>query len=237
MGAADELTPIWKSVAYPGPRRLTTDSGHAAEARLRLEELVSRVPESVQPYDVATALAVLSLIAGDQGDRAAASLARRALAVVDAHGLSFEPLSGIVHLALGRALAHHGELAEAEVQLDRALELFEIDSMGVHRAFALLVLASVRHGRGELAGARALVERTRELVERFADPGVLPALLGADRGSAWFAAPPAGPGGRAADRAGVGGRAAAPHPTVDPGDRPRPCPRARLDNPVDPTDR
>jgi LuxR family transcriptional regulator, maltose regulon positive regulatory protein len=152
-------------------------SGHAAEARLRLEELVSQVPESVQPHDVATALAVLALIAGDQDDRAAASLARRALAVVDAQGLSFEPLCGIVHLALGRALAHHGELAEAEVQLERALELFEIDSMGVHRAFALLVLASARHGRGELAGARALVERARELVERFADPGVLPALL------------------------------------------------------------
>src|SRR4029453_7639022 len=61
-------------------------SRHAAEAPrrrggagLRLEELVSQVPESVQPYDVATALAVLSLIAGDQDDRAAASLARRAL--------------------------------------------------------------------------------------------------------------------------------------------------------------
>jgi LuxR family maltose regulon positive regulatory protein len=47
----------------------------------------------------------------------------------------------------------------------------------VHRAFALLVLASVRHGRGDLPGARALVEQARELVERFADPGVLPALL------------------------------------------------------------
>jgi LuxR family maltose regulon positive regulatory protein len=152
-------------------------SGHAAEARLRLEELVSQVPESVQPYDVAAALAVLSLIAGDQDDPDAASLARRALAVVDAHGLSFEPLCGIVYLALGRALAHHRELAEAEVQLERALGLFEINSMGVHRAFALLLLASVRHGRGELAGARALVERARELVERFADPGVLPALL------------------------------------------------------------
>jgi LuxR family transcriptional regulator, maltose regulon positive regulatory protein len=135
------------------------------------------VPESVQPYDVATALAVLSLIAGDQDDRAAASLARRALAVLDAHGLSFEPLCGIVYLALGRALAHHGELAEAEVQLERALGLFEIDSMSMHRAFALLVLASVHHGRGELAGARALVERARELVEHATDPGMLPALL------------------------------------------------------------
>jgi LuxR family maltose regulon positive regulatory protein len=152
-------------------------SGHAAEARLRLEELVSQVPESVQPYDVATALAVLSLIAADQDDPAAASLARGAVATADAQGVNFEPLSGIVYLALGRALARQGELAEAEVQLERALELFEVDSMGLHRAFALLLLASVRHGRGDLPGARALVERARELVEPFADPGVLPALL------------------------------------------------------------
>jgi hypothetical protein len=108
-------------------------SGHAAEARLRLEELVSQVPAAEQPYDVATALAVLSLLADDQDDPAAASLARRALAVLDDHGLSFEPLCGIVYLALGRTLAHQGELAEAEAQLERALELFEIDSMSVHR--------------------------------------------------------------------------------------------------------
>jgi LuxR family transcriptional regulator, maltose regulon positive regulatory protein len=63
------------------------------------------------------------------------------------------------------------------VQLERALELLGIDSMGVHRAFALLLLASVRHGRGELPSARALVEQARELVEQSADPGVLPALL------------------------------------------------------------
>jgi LuxR family maltose regulon positive regulatory protein len=152
-------------------------SGHPVEARLGLEELVSHVPAAKQPYDVATALAVLALIAGDQDDRAAASLARRALAVLDAHGLSFEPLSGIVYLALGRALAYHGELAEAEVQLERALELFEIDSLLVHRALVLLALASVRHGRGELAGARELVEQARELIEGFTDPGSLPALL------------------------------------------------------------
>jgi LuxR family transcriptional regulator, maltose regulon positive regulatory protein len=40
-----------------------------------------------------------------------------------------------------------------------------------------LVLASVRHGRGDLPAARALVEQARELVEGFADPGMLPALL------------------------------------------------------------
>jgi LuxR family transcriptional regulator, maltose regulon positive regulatory protein len=152
-------------------------SGRSAEARPWLEDLVSQVPASVQPYAVVTALAVLSLLAADQDDPAAASLARRAVATAEARGVSFEPLSGIVYLALGRALAGQGELAEAEVQLERALELFEVDSMGLHHALTLLVLASVRHGRGDRPGARALADQARELVEHFTDPGMLASLL------------------------------------------------------------
>ena len=151
--------------------------GRSAEARPWLEDLVSQVPASVQPYAVVTALAVLSLIAADQDDPAAASLARGAVATAEAQGVTFEPLSGIVYLALGRALARQGELAEAEVQLERALELFEVDSMGLHRTYGLLVLASVRHGRGDLPGARALVDQARELVEQSTDPGMLLSLL------------------------------------------------------------
>jgi LuxR family maltose regulon positive regulatory protein len=152
-------------------------SGRSAEARPRLEDLVSQVPASVQPYAVVTALAVLSLIAADQNDPAAASLARGAVATAEAHGVSFEPLSGIVYLALGQALGRQGELAEAELQLERALELFEVDSMDLHHALALLVLASVRHGRGDLPGARALADQARELVDQSTDPGMLPWLL------------------------------------------------------------
>jgi LuxR family transcriptional regulator, maltose regulon positive regulatory protein len=152
-------------------------SGRSAEARPWLEDLVSQVPASVQPYAVVTALAVLSLLAADQDDPAAASLARRAVATAEARGVSFEPLSGIVYLALGRALAGQGEPAEAEVQLERALELFEVDSMGLHHALTLLVLASVRHGRGDRPGARALADQARELVEHFTDPGMLASLL------------------------------------------------------------
>jgi LuxR family transcriptional regulator, maltose regulon positive regulatory protein len=47
----------------------------------------------------------------------------------------------------------------------------------VQRAHALLLLASVRQGHGDLPSARALVDQVRELVERLADPGSLPALL------------------------------------------------------------
>jgi LuxR family maltose regulon positive regulatory protein len=152
-------------------------SGRSAEARPPLEDLVSQVKASVQPYAVVTALAVLSLIAADQDDPDAVSLARAAVATADAHGVSFEPLSGIVYLALGRALARQRELAEAEVQLGRALELFGVDSMGLHRILALLVLASVRHGRDDRPAARALVDQARELVEQSTDPGMLPTLL------------------------------------------------------------
>ncbi|HKQ01271.1 MAG TPA: LuxR C-terminal-related transcriptional regulator [Actinomycetes bacterium] len=152
-------------------------SGQAAEARPWLEDLVSQVPASVQPYAVVTALAVLSLIAADQDDPDAVSLARGAMATAEAQGVNFEPLSGIVYLALGRVLARQGQLAEAEAQLERALELFEVDSMGPHRTLALLVLASVRHGRGDLPGARALADQARELVEQSTDPGMLPSLL------------------------------------------------------------
>jgi LuxR family transcriptional regulator, maltose regulon positive regulatory protein len=153
-------------------------SGQAAQTQSELEELVRRVPAAAQPVAVVLALAVLSLLAGDQDDdRTAMALARRAAATADTQGLSAEPMCGIAYAALGRALARQGELAEAEVQLERALAPVGIDSMRAQRAFALLLLAPARRGRGDLAGARILVEQARELIEQFTDPGILPALL------------------------------------------------------------
>jgi LuxR family transcriptional regulator, maltose regulon positive regulatory protein len=153
-------------------------SGQPAQARGGLEALADRVPAAAQPYAVVTALAVLSLIAGDRDDAGTAVvLARRAMGVAEAQGVSAEPLCGIACVALGRALARQGELTEAEELLRRALELLGIDSMAVQRALALLQLASVRRDRGDLRDARALAGQARELIERFADPGSLPALL------------------------------------------------------------
>jgi LuxR family transcriptional regulator, maltose regulon positive regulatory protein len=120
---------------------------------------------------------VLSLLAGDQDDQTAGELAARAAAVAEAQGLSAEPLCGIAYLALGRSLTRQGRLTEAEKQLEGALELFGIDSMNVQRAHALLLLASVRHGQGDLPGATALLEQGHELIEQMADPGSLPSLL------------------------------------------------------------
>jgi ATP/maltotriose-dependent transcriptional regulator MalT len=175
--AGPESSPFyWMALAALGQALYL--SGQPAEVLPELEELVRRVSAAAQPVAVVLALAVLSLLAGDEGrDRAAVARAGHAAALAEAHGLSAEPLCGIVHMAVGQALMLHGKLAEADEQLGRALELLGIDSMLVQRAHALLLLASVRQGHGDLPGARALVEQARELVVRLADPGALPALL------------------------------------------------------------
>jgi tetratricopeptide (TPR) repeat protein len=114
-------------------------SGQAAEARAPLEALVQRVSPIDQPYAVVDALAVLALLAGDQDDdQTATALAARAAETAKAQGLTTEPLSGIAHLALGRALLRQGKLAEAQEELEWARELFGIDAMAVHRAHGLL---------------------------------------------------------------------------------------------------
>ena len=81
-------------------------------------------------------------------------------------------------MALGRVLLRQGKLAEAEERLESALELFGTDAMAVHRGHGLLLLAAVRHAAGDLPGAAALLEATRELVQQLTDPGVLSALVG-----------------------------------------------------------
>ena len=153
-------------------------AGRGPEARPLLEELVRWVAAADQPYAVVGALAVLSLLAGDADDESTATaLATRAAASAEAQGLTAEPLCGLMQLALGRALTRQGKLDEAEEQLKWAIELFGIDSMVVHRAHGLLLLASARRARGDVAGARELLQRARELTGRLKDPGALTALL------------------------------------------------------------
>jgi LuxR family transcriptional regulator, maltose regulon positive regulatory protein len=153
-------------------------SGQPAEARARLEELVACVSTTEQPYAVITGLAVLSLLAGDENDdQTAMSLATRAVTAARDGGLTAEPLCGIVYLALGRTMASQDDHTGAREQLERALELFGIDGMAVHRAHALLLLATVQHHHGDPGGARTLLARAHELIEHLVDPGMLPTLL------------------------------------------------------------
>jgi LuxR family transcriptional regulator, maltose regulon positive regulatory protein len=175
--AGPEPSPLhWMAQAVLGQALYL--SGQPAGARPPLEELVRRVSAAEQPYAVVAALALLSLLAGDEDNQAEAeALAHRAAEAAEAQGLTAVPLSAIAHVALGRALLRAGRLAEAQERLEWALELYQIDGMAVHRAHALLLLAAARQAQGDLAGARALRDRAQQLIEELADPGMLPALL------------------------------------------------------------
>src|SRR5215212_2474473 len=111
--AGPEPSPFhWMTQAALGQARYL--SGLTPEMRAPLEALIQRVSPIDQPYAVVNSLALLALLAGDQDDnQTGAVLAARAAETAEVQGLTAEPLSGIVHLALGRALLRQGKLAEA----------------------------------------------------------------------------------------------------------------------------
>jgi LuxR family maltose regulon positive regulatory protein len=180
--AADAAGPRTSESYWSGATALGRSlylSGRAAEARALLEDVASHGPApDEQPFVVVNALALLSLLAGEDGDdEQALQLARHAMEVAEAQGVRYDPLTGVAYIALGRSMARHGRLAEAEHLLDQALPVLPADSYAVQYAQALVELAGVRHARGDTDGAQAAIKRARQLITAFADPGMLDSLL------------------------------------------------------------
>ena len=82
-------------------------SGLAAEARVVLEDLVSHAPApDQQPFVVINALALLSLLEGEDGnDGRAAALAQQAMDIAEAQGVRYDPMTGVAYIALARSAA------------------------------------------------------------------------------------------------------------------------------------
>ena len=154
-------------------------SGQAAEAQAVLEDVASHAPAAdQQPFVVVNAMALLSLLAGEDGDDDRAMvLARQAMDVAEAQGVRYDPLTGVAYLALARPTASRGGLAEAEELLNQALQVLRNNSYTVQYAQAMVELAGVRDARGDTDGAHAAIEEARRLITTFADPGMLPSLL------------------------------------------------------------
>jgi LuxR family transcriptional regulator, maltose regulon positive regulatory protein len=154
-------------------------SGQAAEARAVLGDLASHAPApDQQPFVVINALALLSLLEGEDGDDGRAmALARQAMDVAEAQGVRYDPMTGVAYIALARSAARRGGLAEAEQLLDQGLQVLRNNSFMVQYAQAMVELAGVRHARGDTDGARAALEEARRLITAFADPGMLGSLL------------------------------------------------------------
>jgi LuxR family maltose regulon positive regulatory protein len=168
---------FWMGMAALG--RSLYLSGRAAEARAVLGDLVGYAPAPDQlPFVVINAWALLSLLEDEDGDDGrATALARQAMGVAESQGVRYDPMTGVAYIALARSAARQGALAEAERQLDQALQVLGNDSYTVQYAQAVAELAGVRHARGDSDGARAALDEARRLITTFTDPGMLPALL------------------------------------------------------------
>jgi LuxR family transcriptional regulator, maltose regulon positive regulatory protein len=154
-------------------------SGQATEARAVLEELAGNPPADDQmPFVVVNTFALLSLLAGEDGDdERALALARQAMDVAEAQGVRDDPLSGVAYIALARTSARRGRLTEAEQLLEQALNILGSGSFLLQYTQAMIELAGVRHALGNTEGGHAAVERARQLITNFVDPGMLPTLL------------------------------------------------------------
>jgi LuxR family transcriptional regulator, maltose regulon positive regulatory protein len=155
-------------------------SGDTSAARRPLEEALT-LTEAGPPLLRLAVLFTLSTVALDEGHLGEAeSLARELHELVDRFRLSTIPQASLAAIALGRVLAEHGNLADAQVELEKGLSVrLRIPALSPWPTFlGLLALASVHRARGERAEARQALAEARAILEPFADDaGIFPELL------------------------------------------------------------
>jgi LuxR family maltose regulon positive regulatory protein len=131
-----------------------------------------------RPYGFITALTTAALIALDEGDAEKGQhTAARAVEYATAAGLAENQVSGLAHVALGRALLAAGRLESARTRLEHGLGLLRGGLVPAWHAYALLWAAPAAQAGGDLARALALVEEAESLLASFEDAGTLTALL------------------------------------------------------------
>jgi LuxR family transcriptional regulator, maltose regulon positive regulatory protein len=167
----------WRVIAAVTLGRCLYLSGSADEAHQVLTRVAQHLPSAgEQPQSAVNVWALLSLLDDESGERElAAEQARRAFAVAEDHGLRFDPLSGVAHLALARAVRRAGHLAEAETILHELVAILQHDSYAVARGEAELELALVQHTCGQNEPARGSLRRAHEIIRSCEDPGRLSA--------------------------------------------------------------
>ena len=181
---ADELEPSEQISPYTALARLAAGmtlyySGEASEARKPLEQAL-RFTGDGQPILRISTLCVLSFVAADEGhSEEAESLAREAHGVVQKFELERIPQSSAVPIALGRALAERGKVAEAQIELEKGIsKRRRFPSLSPWPTLVgLMALAPVRSARGERAEARALLAEAHAIIETYPDAGMFPELL------------------------------------------------------------
>jgi LuxR family transcriptional regulator, maltose regulon positive regulatory protein len=180
---AAELEPLesspWAAMARFALGSCLYLSGDTSLARQPLEEAVS-LTNGGQRLVRVVALSFLSFVAMDEGRlEEAETLAQSAQALVEGLRSYRIPQTTLASLARGRVLAEQGNLEEAQEELEDALSTRRrLPGLSPWpNLVGLLALAPVLAGRGDRAGARAVLAEARSILGAHPDAGMLPELL------------------------------------------------------------
>jgi LuxR family transcriptional regulator, maltose regulon positive regulatory protein len=180
---AAELEPLesspWAAMARFALGSSLYLSGDTSKARKPLEEALSLTDGGQRLVRVVT-LSFLSLVATDEGRlEEAASRTRAAQVLVEGLRPYRIPQTTLATIARGRVLAEQGNLEEAQKELESALSARRrLPGLSPWPTLVgLLALAPVLAGRGDRAGARAVLTEARTILDAYPDAGILPELL------------------------------------------------------------
>jgi LuxR family maltose regulon positive regulatory protein len=154
-------------------------SGNVVQAQRVLEGGL-RLTDGGHPIVRIGVLSFQSFAATDEGHpEEAESLAREAKALVDRFRLQGIPQATLAPIALGRALAGHGKLEEAQEELESAYSARRsLPGLSPWPTLVgLLALAPVRAARGDRAGARTVLAEARGILDDNPDAGMFPEFL------------------------------------------------------------
>jgi len=176
----EDAAPFWRTALAAITGAILYLSGRGAEAVGLLEEGIATDGTAGNGMSLAYALAFRAImhVEADELEGAERALARAGdlLARDEALGEHFAWYA--VEAATGLLRERRGDLELAEATLERATELARRGGGLAQIAFCLLIWSSIRHRRGDRAGARQLATEARSLVEACPGPGsLLPARL------------------------------------------------------------
>ncbi|MGD9894254.1 MAG: LuxR C-terminal-related transcriptional regulator, partial [Dehalococcoidia bacterium] len=152
-------------------------TGRMEDGRAVLEDAISARALDRNPVITITSMAHLTLIHLELGNFISAEdVIRRAIDACESQGLSEHPSMWIAHIAHASVLLQLDRANEAELILMRYIEphLHDFGTWTDTQSHALLTLAQVRHARGHLQAARALLDEARAVVAAAPDPGIFP---------------------------------------------------------------
>ena len=130
---------VFRVVALANLAFLLYISGDPTRARHALSEALRDPQAQRRPYGFITALTTGALIALDEGDAVKGQhSAERAVEYATTAGLAENQVSGLAHVALGRALLAAGRLETARTRLNHGLQLLRGGLVPAWHAYALL---------------------------------------------------------------------------------------------------